>query len=112
MKRLVLLSGALCALAVFTPVLGQNYPTKPIRIIVPFSAGGPTDTHSRWAAQQLTAAFGQQVIVENRVGAGGTIGTAVAITACDPVRMAPMWGPSPHRSEAAAIPMPRDFRSR
>jgi tripartite-type tricarboxylate transporter receptor subunit TctC len=81
MKRFALVSGALCALAVVTPVLAQNYPTRPIRIIVPFSAGGPTDTHSRWAAQQLTAAFGQQVIVENRAGAGGTIGTAVAAKA-------------------------------
>jgi tripartite-type tricarboxylate transporter receptor subunit TctC len=81
MKRFALVSGALCALAVATTVLGQNYPTRTIRIIVPFSAGGPTDTHSRWAGQQLTAAFGQQVIVENRAGAGGTIGTAVAAKA-------------------------------
>jgi len=81
MKRFALVSGALCALAVVTPVLAQNYPTKPIRIIVPFSAGGPTDTHSRWAGQQLTAAFGQQVIIENRAGAGGTIGTAIAAKA-------------------------------
>jgi tripartite-type tricarboxylate transporter receptor subunit TctC len=65
-------------------VLAQSYPTKPIRIIVPFAAGGPTDTHSRWAGQQLTAAFGQQVIVENRGGAGGVIGTeAVAKAAPD-----------------------------
>jgi tripartite-type tricarboxylate transporter receptor subunit TctC len=81
MKRFALVSGALCALAAVTPVLAQNYPVKPIRIIVPFPAGGPTDTHSRWAAQQLTAAFGQQVIVENRAGAGGTVGTAVAAKA-------------------------------
>jgi tripartite-type tricarboxylate transporter receptor subunit TctC len=56
----------------------QNYPVKPIRIIVPFAAGGPTDTHSRWAAQQLNAAFGQPVIADNRGGAGGVIGTEVA----------------------------------
>lgn len=81
MKRLALVSGALCALVLVPAVFAQNYPTKPIRIIVPFSAGGPTDTHSRWAGQQLTAAFGQQVIVENRGGAGGTIGTAIAAKA-------------------------------
>jgi tripartite-type tricarboxylate transporter receptor subunit TctC len=81
MKRFALVSGALCALVLATTVFGQNYPTRPIRIIVPFSAGGPTDTHSRWAGQQLTAAFGQQVIVENRAGAGGTIGTAIAAKA-------------------------------
>jgi tripartite-type tricarboxylate transporter receptor subunit TctC len=57
------------------------YPSKPIRIIVPFAAGGPTDTHSRWAGQQITAALGQQVIVDNRGGAGGIIGTEAAAKA-------------------------------
>ena len=62
----------------------QTYPSKPIRIIVPFAAGGPTDTHSRWGAQHLTAALGQQVIIDNRGGAGGIIGTeAVAKAAPD-----------------------------
>jgi tripartite-type tricarboxylate transporter receptor subunit TctC len=81
MKRFALVSGTLCALAAVTPVLAQTYPVKPIRIIVPFPAGGPTDTHSRWAAQQLNAAFGQPVIVENRAGAGGVVGTAAAAKA-------------------------------
>ena len=64
--------------------LSQTYPSKPIHIIVPFAAGGPTDTHSRWAAQYLNAAFGQPVIVDNRGGAGGIIGTdAVAKAAPD-----------------------------
>lgn len=53
----------------------QSYPVKPIRLIVPFAAGGPTDTHSRWGAHYLTAALGQQVIIDNRGGAGGIIGT-------------------------------------
>lgn len=59
----------------------QPYPSKPIRIVVPFAAGGPTDTHSRWAAQQLNTAFGQPVIVENRGGAGGLIGTEIVARA-------------------------------
>lgn len=63
------------------PVAAQGYPAKPIRIIVPFAAGGPTDVHSRWAGQQLTAALGQQVIVDNRGGAGGIIGTDAAAKA-------------------------------
>ena len=64
--------------------LAQTYPSKPIHIIVPFAAGGPTDFHSRWAAQQLNVALKQPVIVDNRGGAGGIIGTeAVAKAAPD-----------------------------
>ena len=53
---------------------GQAYPAKPIRIIAPFTAGGPVDIASRLLAQKLTEAWGQQIVVENRVGASGTIG--------------------------------------
>ncbi len=52
-----------------------DYPTKPIRLIIPFGAGGPTDTLGRALAERLTAQFGQNVVVENRTGAGGNIGT-------------------------------------
>ena len=50
---------ALCALAFSAHAPAQAYPVKPIRLIVPFPPGGPTDTHSRWAGQQLNVAFGQ-----------------------------------------------------
>ena len=76
MKRKMLSIGL--ALLPLTAVHAQNYPSKPIRIVVPFAAGGPTDTHSRWAAQQLNAALGQSVVVDNRGGAGGIIGTEMA----------------------------------
>ena len=65
---------ALAALTAFTAVHAQNYPTKPLRIIAPFTAGGPVDVTARILAQKLNEAWGQQVIVENRVGASGTIG--------------------------------------
>jgi tripartite-type tricarboxylate transporter receptor subunit TctC len=75
---------ALCLLAVCAQAGAQAYPAKPIRFIVPFPPGGPTDTHSRWAAHQLNIALGQPVVVENRAGAGGIIGTeAVAKAAAD-----------------------------
>ena len=69
-----------CAMIALTsffalPVLAQSYPSKPIRFIVPFPPGGGTDVIGRLLAQKLTAALGQQFIVDNRVGAAGRLGT-------------------------------------
>jgi len=58
------------------PIGAQNYPEKVITIIVPFTAGGPTDTVARLIAQPMTKTLKQQVIIENVGGAGGTIGAA------------------------------------
>src|SRR5690349_1154198 len=52
----------------------QSYPTRPITIVVPYPAGGPTDTLARIMSDRLKAALGQSVIVENITGAGGSIG--------------------------------------
>jgi tripartite-type tricarboxylate transporter receptor subunit TctC len=59
----------------------QSYPSSPIRFVVPFPAGGVSDVAARVIGQKLTDRWGQQVIVENRVGAGGTIGTALVARA-------------------------------
>jgi tripartite-type tricarboxylate transporter receptor subunit TctC len=59
----------------------QNYPVKPIRMIVPFAAGGATDVPTRLTATKLSERFGQQVVVDNRPGAGGALGTATAARA-------------------------------
>ncbi len=71
---------AFAASLVFTPTMGwaQNYPAKPIRMIVPFPAGGATDILARALSQKLGEKIGQTVVVENRPGAGGTIGADAA----------------------------------
>jgi tripartite-type tricarboxylate transporter receptor subunit TctC len=66
------------------PALAQNWPTKPIRMIVPFPPSGGTDIVARTVAPHLSAAIGQQIVIDNRPGAGGTIGTEMAArTAAD-----------------------------
>jgi tripartite-type tricarboxylate transporter receptor subunit TctC len=62
-------------LALTAPAAAQDYPTKQVRIIVPFAPGGLNDLVGRMLAQHLTEKFGRQVIVENRTGAGGVVGT-------------------------------------
>src|SRR5215470_943091 len=56
----------------------EPYPTRPIRLVVPYPAGGGTDIVGRVLGQKLHESMGQPVIIENRGGAGGTIGTALA----------------------------------
>ena len=56
--------------------LAQSFPTKPIKLVVPYAAGGPTDSHLRVLAQQASVLLGQAVVVENKPGANGTFGAA------------------------------------
>ena len=66
---------ALIALAAAGAAQAQTYPAKPVRFIIPFPPGGPTDIMGRLAAQRLTEAWGVQVVADNRAGAGGNIGS-------------------------------------
>ncbi len=70
-----LLTSALLALALATAASAQDYPTKPVRIVVPFPPGGINDTVGRLVATQLSARLGKQFVVENRGGAGGVVGS-------------------------------------
>ena len=69
------------ALSLATPVAAQNYPSRPIRLIVPFPPGGGTDAVSRMVAQELQKSTGWTIVVENKAGAGGMIGLQEAARA-------------------------------
>ena len=75
--RIVLTAIVLAALPA-PPAPAQSYPDKPIKMIVPYPPGGPIDTMGRLVAQQLSVSLGQQVVIENRPGAGSTLGTKAA----------------------------------
>ena len=93
-KRTLLSALAATALApVAAPAFAQTYPDRPIKLIVPFPPGGPMDTMARLVGQQLNAALKQPVIVENRAGAGGALGSKAVATA-EPDGYALLWGSS------------------
>lgn len=72
---------ALAAALLAAPCLAQDYPARPVRIIVPFGAGGPADVTARLLGNILQEKFGQPFVIENRTGAGGVIGTVEAVKA-------------------------------
>ena len=76
-RKAIRLVAAIAALGHLSlPAFGQEYPSKPIKIIVPFPPGAATDTLARTVGQKLSAAFNQPVVVENKSGATGTIGSS------------------------------------
>jgi tripartite-type tricarboxylate transporter receptor subunit TctC len=83
MRKRLAVAAALLSLAVagVDAAAAQSYPTQPIKIIVPFSPGGPTDVLSRLVGQRMQAMLSVPVVVENRLGAGGVIGARAVISA-------------------------------
>jgi tripartite-type tricarboxylate transporter receptor subunit TctC len=100
MKLLALLLSAVFSLAAF----GQSFPSKPLRIVVPFPAGGTTDIVARLVGQRMSESMGQPVLIENKGGAGGQIGAAdVAKSAPDGYSMLMHNITFPMASVAAAL---------
>ena len=81
-RALLAASVAAAATLLAAPSWAQGtWPTKPVRIVVPFAAGGTTDILARAVAPELSKAFGQQFIVDNRAGAGGNVGAEIVARA-------------------------------
>lgn len=79
MRRIVMAGSAIVLGLAGSIGSAQNYPVKPIRLIVPYPPGGPTDLVGRSLGQKLTEAWGQQIVVENRAGAASAIGTEAQV---------------------------------
>ena len=94
----VLAAGALSA-----PVLAQQWPVKPIRAIIPFTPGSTTDVIGRIVADGLSTSLGQPIIIENRSGAGGTVGSAV-VARSDPDGYTMLMNAAAHSAAPAAFP--------
>jgi tripartite-type tricarboxylate transporter receptor subunit TctC len=76
LKRVTLL----CAALVAAPAWAQDFPSRPVRLVVPFAAGGPADIQARWLSVKLAALLGQPVVIENKGGAGGILGAQTVAT--------------------------------
>jgi tripartite-type tricarboxylate transporter receptor subunit TctC len=76
-----LAAGAAALPAVLRVAIAQSYPSRPVRLIVPYPAGGPTDIVARLMGQSLSERLGQQFVIENRPGAGGNVGTEAVVRA-------------------------------
>ena len=80
-RRTLVLAAALALVSPLAMAQGSNWPTKPVTIVVPFPAGGGTDAFARPLSAHLTKALGKQFIIDNKGGAGGTVGAGVAARA-------------------------------
>jgi tripartite-type tricarboxylate transporter receptor subunit TctC len=101
-RRRLLSAAAVLGAGIVTGAQAQTYPDKPIKMVVPFPPGGPIDTMARLVAQQMSTGLGQQVIVDNRPGAGSTIGSK-SVAAADPDGYTLLFGSSGSLGTAPAL---------
>src|SRR4051794_8745660 len=111
MKRFrgVLAIGAVLFGAMGAVAQAQNYPSRAISLVVPFAAGGPTDTIARIFADRLRASLGQTVVVENTTGAAGTIGTGRVVRAAPDGYTVLIGHWSTHVTNGAIYPLTYDL---
>jgi tripartite-type tricarboxylate transporter receptor subunit TctC len=107
MKRAIL-AAAVVALGLIG-AQAQTYPSRPITIIVPFAAGGPTDVIGRALAEKMRATLGQPVLIENVTGAGGSIGVARAVQAAPDGYTISMGNTGTHVASGAIYPLKFDL---
>jgi tripartite-type tricarboxylate transporter receptor subunit TctC len=107
MKRAIL-AAAILALGL-TGAQAQTYPSRPITIIVPFAAGGPTDVIGRALAEKMRATLGQPVLIENVTGAGGSLGVARAVQAAPDGYTISMGNTGTHVAAGAIYPLKFDL---
>jgi len=112
--RQILGIAALVTMSFVSPAQAQSWPDKPIKLIIPFAAGGTTDIIGRVLAQQMSPILGQNVVVENRGGAGGNIGAeAVARAPADGYTLllasGSMLTVNPHMYKKMAVNYSKDF---
>jgi tripartite-type tricarboxylate transporter receptor subunit TctC len=106
--RRVTLAAAMLALGLMG-AQAQSYPSRPITIIVPFAAGGPTDVVGRALAERMRASLGQPVLIENVTGAGGAIGVARAVQAAPDGYTISMGNTGTHVAAGAIYPLKFDL---
>ena len=100
---------AFAACATFATANAQTYPSKPVTIVVPFAAGGPTDVLARTLGERMRLSLGQTVVVENVTGAGGTIGVTRVVRAAPDGYTVSFGHLGTHVINGAIYPLPYDL---
>ena len=97
----------IAAVLVATTARAQDYPTRPITLLVPYAAGGGNDVMARIVAEKMSRTLGQQIVIENKGGAGGSIATRQVAKAAPDGYTLGLSGTGTHRDQSDALPQCR-----